>query len=93
MPYHSDSYRELPALLPSQRYSFALAAAKVRAGAIVIVMRAETDWKISLGGELHSDYYTVKNVQTGSLHPETEERSGNLRSEVSSAVDRVLRSM
>ena len=43
-PYHSNKYRPLSAILPSQRYGFHLVASAVERGAVVIAMRHRTEW-------------------------------------------------
>ncbi len=62
-PYASRRYSALPNLIPSQRYSSALAAAKIRSGCPVIVMRAETPWRESLPELAQAECYRLKNPQ------------------------------
>jgi hypothetical protein len=42
--YHSPLYRSLGATLPTQRYGFALVAAAVRRGAVILALRSVRDW-------------------------------------------------
>lgn len=92
MPYHSTSYRSLSEALPSHRYALSLVVAKIKAGALLIVMRGYTDWSraVAEAGESLERGHLVKNVQTKSLSPESDHRTGNLAPATSSAVDRIL---
>lgn len=92
MPYHSTSYRSLPDVLPSHQYALSLVVAKIRAGALVIIMRGDADWTraVARAGASLQHAHRVRNVQTKSLSPASEHRAGNLAPETASAIDRIL---
>ncbi len=63
VPYKSKMFWDLPEALPSQAYTFALAAAAVARGAIVVAMRAHDRWVASVPQLAGSDLHRLKNPQ------------------------------
>lgn len=66
-PYASRKYCALPDLIPTQRYSISLAAAKIRSGCPVIVMRAEAQWQKWVPELKTAECYRLKSSQSGYL--------------------------
>jgi len=91
-PYASPRYRALGEALPSQRYAFALARAKVRAGCVVIIMRQAENW-IRTVPELRAGAFTVNNPQSKSLSPSGPGRAGNLSASAVKRVREALRGL
>lgn len=86
-PYGSQKYHSLPELVPSQQYSIALAAAKVRAGCTLIVMRAETKWREVVPDLRESGYYPLNSNQSIYLSRNSlpREAAGRIEQELRSA--------
>jgi|tagenome__1003787_1003787.scaffolds.fasta_scaffold20812185_1 hypothetical protein len=74
-PYHSERFRRLRLLLPSQAYGFSLVARAVDRGAVIVLMRSRALWLNSVAGLASADvlelkvprsaYVTAKNLSAG----------------------------
>lgn len=84
-PYPSIKYKDLGIILPSQRYSFELVQAKVRAGCTVIVMRARTAWATVLPGVDTSKWHGLNSRQSAYVSP------GNMPGAACEAVHAAMR--
>jgi len=86
-PYASRKYCGLPDLVPSQRYSIALAAAKINSGCPVIVMRAEAQWQKLVPELKDSTCFRLKSSQSGYLSEK------NLSQEAVDRINSVFRAL
>src|SRR5436305_345217 len=59
-PYHSERFRRLRLLLPSQAYGFSLVARAVDRGAVIVLMRSRALWLNSVAGLASADVLELK---------------------------------
>lgn len=67
-PYHSARWRAMPITLPTQRDTFELVRQRIADGAVIIILRAAAEWRISVP-ELweHSLVFATKSPQQARL--------------------------
>lgn len=46
--YHSQKWKPLPAILPSQQYGFDLVSQAIDRGAVIVILRTEKPWKVAV---------------------------------------------
>ena len=68
-PYRSETYADLGAWLPSQRYSHSLVRQAVKDGKHIIVMRSEKLWLSAVPELAGYPYVKVRNVRRPTLSP------------------------
>jgi hypothetical protein len=68
--YHSARWRALPVTLPSQWFGFGLVEQAITRGAVIVLTRAEREWKVAVPGLAgYGRLVRVKSWQTSSLSP------------------------
>jgi hypothetical protein len=68
--YHSARWHAFPVTLPSQRFGFGLVEQAITRDAVIVLTRAEREWKVAVPGLAgHGRLIRAKSWQTSSLSP------------------------
>jgi hypothetical protein len=68
-PYHSNRYKRMRSILPSQHYSFHLVREAIRRGALMIMLRGKRGWLTQVPELVGYPFYTLNSAQSGVISP------------------------